>query len=79
MQFTQIVSNPNILGGKPVLKGSRISVQLVLEWVASGASAAEIVSKYPHLTEAGIREAILYAAHFMSNEILIEVQTGNEA
>lgn len=75
MEFKHIVSNPAILGGKPVIRGSRISVQLVLEWIASGASIQEIVKKYPHLTEEGVREAILYASNFMANEILIEVES----
>ncbi len=59
MEFKYIVCNPNILGGKPTLKGSRISVQLVLEWVASGATVSDILKKYPHLPEAGLREALL--------------------
>lgn len=75
MEFRHIVSNPAILGGKPVVRGSRISVQLILEWLASGASILDIVQKYPHLSEAGVREAILYASHFMDNEILIEVES----
>jgi uncharacterized protein (DUF433 family) len=62
MEFKLIVSNPNILGGKPVIRGSRISVQLVLEWLASGATIQDIVRKYPHLTEEGVREAIMYAS-----------------
>lgn len=62
MEFKHIVSNPGILGGKPVIRGSRISVQLVLEWLASGATIQDIVQKYPHLTEEGVKEAILYAS-----------------
>jgi uncharacterized protein (DUF433 family) len=37
--FTRIVSNLAILGGKPCIKGTRISVEMILEWVASGAAA----------------------------------------
>ena len=62
MKFNHIVSNPGILNGKHCIKGTRISVQIILEWIASGASPAEIISKYPHLTEAGIREAILFGS-----------------
>ena len=75
MEFKYIISNPAILGGKPIIRGSRISVQLVLEWLASGASIADIIQKYQHLTEEGVKEAILYASNFMANEILIEVET----
>ncbi|MFN0014441.1 MAG: DUF433 domain-containing protein [Saprospiraceae bacterium] len=74
MEFKHIVSNPGILGGKPVIRGSRISVQVILEWLASGATIQDIVRKYPHLTEEGVKEAILYASNFMANEILIEVE-----
>jgi len=48
-QFRHIVFDPDILGGKPIIKGSRISVQLILEWVASGASVSDIVAEFPHL------------------------------
>ena len=41
--FTRIVSNPAILGGKPCIKGTRISVEMILEWVASGASRDDIL------------------------------------
>lgn len=75
MEYKHIISNPAILGGKPVVRGSRISVQLILEWIASGASIQDIIKKYPHLTEEGVREAILYASNFMANEILIEVES----
>ena len=75
MEFPHIISDPDILGGKPIIKGSRISVQLILEWIAGGATVQDILRKYPHLTEAGIQEALLYASRFASNDILIEVKT----
>lgn len=75
MKFKHIISDPGILGGKPIIRGSRISVQLILELVASGASVKDILAEYPHLPEEGVREAILYASQFMDNEILIEVKS----
>lgn len=72
MKFSHIVSNPGILNGKPCIKGTRISVQIILEWIASGASIKDIITKYPHLSEEGVKEAIHYAAKFMDNEIIIE-------
>lgn len=57
-QFQHIVSNQGILGGKPCIKDTRISVQLILEWVAVGTTIPEILEKYPHLTYEGIQEAI---------------------
>ncbi|MCJ7455378.1 DUF433 domain-containing protein [Candidatus Bathyarchaeota archaeon] len=65
-----IESNPEILGGKPVLKGTRIPVELILEMVQSGYSVDEIVSEYPHLKRddlvqilrlaKGVHEAVTY-------------------
>lgn len=74
MEFKHIVSDPEILGGKPIVKGSRISVQLILEWIASGASIGDIAAEFPHLPQEGIREAVIYAAHFLDNETFIEVK-----
>ncbi len=73
MEFHHISSNPAILGGKPCIKNTRISVQILLEWIASGASTNDIIQKYPHLSDEAIKEAILYASHFMSNEIILEI------
>lgn len=60
--FPQLAADPAILGGKPCLKGTRISVQIVLEWLASGASIKDIHAKYPHLSEIALQEAVLYAS-----------------
>ncbi|MBX2927981.1 MAG: DUF433 domain-containing protein [Saprospiraceae bacterium] len=75
MEFNHIVSDPEILGGKPIIEGSRISVQLILEWVASGASVQDIVNEFPHLSSESVKEALLYASLFMKNDILIEIKT----
>ena len=74
MEFKNIVSDPGILGGKPIIKGSRISVQLILEFIASGASIKDIVQEFPYLTEENVKEAVLYAARFLDKEILIEIK-----
>lgn len=72
--FSHIVSDPAILGGKPCIKGTRISVEFLLELVASGASRDEIVQAYPQLTNADVEEAILYAAHFLKNEVVLTAE-----
>ena len=61
MEFPNIVSDSEILGGKPCIKWTRISVQIILEWIVSGASIEGIVKKYPHLSEKAVQEAIMYA------------------
>ena len=69
--FTRIFSDPAILGGKACIKGTRISVEMILEWVASGASRDDIVRSYPHLTSEDVEEALNYAAQSLSNEAIM--------
>jgi len=64
----RIVCNPNILGGKPVIRGTRISVQFLLELLGAGMSISEILEEYPHLEREDILAAIRYAAHTVANE-----------
>lgn len=71
--FELITANAGILGGKPIIKGTRISVELILEWLASG-SVEDILRHYPQLTKAAVHEAILYASHSLKNEIVIEAE-----
>ena len=72
MNFQFITFNPNILGGKPIIKGTRISVEFIMEWIASGGSIESIYKEYTHLPKGSVEEAVLYAAQFAKNEILIE-------
>lgn len=62
MEFKHITSDSNILGGKPCVTGTRISVDMILEWIASGASIADVVKNYPSLSEEAVKEAVLYAS-----------------
>jgi uncharacterized protein (DUF433 family) len=62
MTTPRIVSNPSVLCGKPVIAGTRISVELILEELGHGASVGELLLDYPHITEADIRAALLFAA-----------------
>ena len=61
-QFNFITMNPLFLGGKPCIKGTRISVEFILELIASGASIADSVKAYPHLPKIGVKQAIEYAS-----------------
>ena len=72
--FDRILSDPAVLGGKPCIKGSRISVEMVLEWLASGATAEQIVQAYPHLSSVDIEQAVRYAARFLENEVVIKTE-----
>ena len=52
MNHERIVSNPKVMFGKPVVKGTRITVELILRKIAAGMTEAEIVAHHPHLTPA---------------------------
>lgn len=76
--FDRITSDPAVLGGKPIVRGTRISVQMILEWVASGAARDEILAKHPQLTEADVEQALNYAAQATRNEVILTTQGENE-
>lgn len=66
-----IVIDQDILKGKPVIAGTRISVELVLELLSSGMSIEEIIKEYSHLTTKNIVEAIEYAKKSLEHEEVI--------
>ncbi len=68
--FDRIVSDPAILGGKPIIKGTRISVEMVMEWIASGASRDDILKSYSHLSTEDVQQVTSYAAQAVKNEVL---------
>lgn len=72
----KITVNPRILGGKPIIRGTRISVEFILDLLASDVSEAEILEDYPHLTAADIRACLRYAARCHRNEDSLELQSG---
>ncbi|MCP3929278.1 MAG: DUF433 domain-containing protein [Bacteroidetes bacterium] len=67
-----IESNPNIMLGKPVIKGTRITVELILTKLADGYTPAEIIQMFPHLKLEDIFAAITYAASVIANEEVIK-------
>ena len=68
MENAFIVCDPGILGGKPCVRGTRISVEHVLELLASGASVEGVLEAHPQLTREGIQAALSYAAGSLRNE-----------
>ncbi len=72
--FSRIISDPAILNGKPIVQGTRLSVEFILELIASGASRDDLVRAYPQLSAADVEEAIRYAAHGLKYEINLSVQ-----
>lgn len=70
----RITANAEILGGKPIIKGTRISVEFILELFASGVTENDILQDYPHLTKDDIHACLEYAARSMKNEILLDME-----
>jgi uncharacterized protein (DUF433 family) len=68
----RIEVNPRILGGKPVIKGTRIPVYLILELLSAGYDFKRIIKAYPTLTKEDIKAAVEYAAKVMKNEEAFE-------
>ena len=64
--------DPNVCFGKPCIRGTRIWVSLILDFLASGTSIEEILAEYPQLTEEDVRAAIAYGAE-MSRERYIDI------
>ena len=62
------------LGGKPVIKGTRIPVALIIELIANGLDPDEIIKEYPELTIEDIRAALLYAARLAENEVVLALE-----
>ena len=58
----RITRNPEIMGGKPCLRGMRVTVGVIVGLVASGRTHAEILAAYPYLQDEDIRQALAYAA-----------------
>jgi len=62
MTTDRIEINPNVMMGKPVIRGTRITVELILRKLAEGATEADLLDAYPRLTGEDIRAAIAYVA-----------------
>ena len=72
--LSRISANPKIFGGKPIVRGLRLSVELVLSLLAQGVSQAEILEDYPVLEEADIRACLAYAHAVIARDRLEAVE-----
>jgi uncharacterized protein (DUF433 family) len=66
MTHTRIEMNPAIMFGKPVIKGTRITVEQILRKLAGGMTVAEILADHPHLTPDDIYSATAFAADYLA-------------
>ena len=69
----RVVADPEILGGKPILEGTRLSVEHILGLLAHGMSQNEIVKSYPELSIDDVNIVVQYAADALRNDVLIKV------
>jgi len=69
----RITSDPHILVGKPVIKGTRISVDLILGWLANGWSVDDLLASYPHITREDVLAALAFAAEMLREEEYIAI------
>ena len=69
----RIVCDPEILGGKPVLEGTRLSVAHILELLAQGMTSDEIAEAYPEVTPEDLKAVLRYAAAALHNDVVFEV------
>jgi uncharacterized protein (DUF433 family) len=71
MMTERIEINPAVMMGKPVIRGTRITVELILRKLAEGETEKELLEDYPHLTLEDIRAAIAYGAASVAHEEVV--------
>ena len=69
-ELHRITSNPSVLGGKPTVRGLRISVSDLLDLLASGADRREILEDYPYLEDGDITAALEYASRSANHTVI---------
>jgi uncharacterized protein (DUF433 family) len=61
-QFRRITIDPEVMGGKPCIRGMRITVGMIVESLSAGRAIEQLLADFPHLEEQDIREALAFAA-----------------
>jgi len=72
---SRIHADPRVLCGKPVIRGTRISVELILRKLSEGATFADLLDAYPHLTVEDIRAAVAFAADLVADDGIVSAST----
>ena len=70
MQRQWIVSNPKVMMGKPVIAGTRITVELILEKLAAGETIEQILEAHPHLTREALLAALAFARDVLRTDVV---------
>ncbi len=74
MAPARILIDPAVMMGKPCIKGTRITVELILRKLGAGRSFADLLEAYPRLTEDDLRAALAFAADYMQHETVLPVE-----
>ena len=69
-----IVSNPKVMMGKPVIRGTRITVELILEKLAAGQSEEQVLQAHPHISREAIRAALAFAAEALQASVMYPLE-----
>jgi len=72
--LNRIEVNPKIMVGKPVIRGTRITVELVLKMLSQGVSIGEILEEHPHLNQEDIQACLAYAAQALEVEEILPLE-----
>lgn len=70
----RITVDPETLGGKPVIKGTRIPVYLILDLIATGLTIDKILEEYPELTRDDIQASLTYASKLLRREAIVPLE-----
>ena len=65
--------NPAVLVGKPIIKGTRISVELILDRLADGWTVEDVLASYPHISREGVLAALSFASELFKEETFVAV------
>ena len=71
MEANRIEINPDVMLGKPVIRGTRIPVELIIRKLSEGATEADLLDAYPRLTPVDIKAALAFAADSLAHETIV--------
>jgi uncharacterized protein (DUF433 family) len=74
MTHVRISADPAVMMGKPCVKGTRITVELILRKLGAGRSFADLLEAYPQLTDDDLRSALAFAADYMQHESIVAAE-----
>lgn len=77
MQAPLVVSDPNVMMGKPVVAGTRITVESILERLAGGETVEQVLESHPRLTRDGVLAALRFAAEVLRADVVYPVGAGS--